>query len=521
MADKIKLSDIRAKFPMYKDVPDDQLLIGLRKKYYSDMPSHEFYNNVDFDTQKIDPAAGMSALERGLVGAGARFDSAISGLKKLIPGVDESQQSKDDRAVYNKYRDNLGAAGKVGEVGADILMTAAPVAKGMQATQAGINMLPRAMQLLGKGGLVPAAVSGGAVSAALDPENRGGASAGGAVGGAVGQGIAKGLTRTFGGAFTPTQEARALMDQGIQPSVGQATGGLMNTLEQRASSVPFLGGVVDWARRRPFDEFQGLVLNRALGRNVKNLDEANDAVKASYDAFVPSMKPTADSVTRVQGAVRNAQTNPELTPDRLQMLQGIVNKNFANFGQLDGQGIKKLDSELGHLGRKYAKGSPADQTMSDEIYNVLGGLREGIESGLPQSLRGAHAEANAAYKNMIPVNKAASQRADERIMPRAYQKALARQQGVDVSRAAADDLVDPAVKVLSNNVPDSGTAGRMLQNSSAALLGLPLGAVAAPFATRTGQAAMLGNLPMQAGIRKYGNEYLVPALRSFGVAEGN
>ena len=521
MADKIKLSDIRAQFPMYKDVPDDQLLIGLRQKYYSDIKPGDFYNKIDFDTQKIDPAAGMSGFDRFMVGAGAQADRALSGLKKLIPGVDESQQSKDDRAIYQKYRDNLGTAGKAGEIATDVALTAMPVGRAMEAANAGVRMLPKAMQVLGKGGILPAAAAGGAVSAALDPDDRGGAAAGGAFGGALGQGIGKGLTRTFGGAFTPTAEARALMDQGIQPSVGQATGGLMNTIEQRASSVPFLGGVIDAARRRPFDEFQGSVLNRALGRNVKNLDEANDAVKASYDAFVPSMKPTADSVTRVQGAVRNAQTNPELTPDRLQMLQGIVNKNFANFGQLDGQGIKKLDSELGHLGRKYAKGSPADQTMSDEIYNVLGGLREGIETGLPQNLRGAHAEANAAYKNMIPVNKAASQRADERIMPRAYQKALARQQGVDVSRAAADDLVDPAVKVLSNNVPDSGTAGRMLQNSSAALLGLPLGAVAAPFGTRTGQAALLGNLPGQAGIRRIGNEYLVPALRSFGTVAGN
>jgi hypothetical protein len=123
---------------------------------------------------------------------------------------------------------------------------------------------------------------------------------------------------------------------------------------------------------------------------------------------------------------------------------------------------------------------------------------------------------------MVPINKAASQRADERIMPRALQKALARQQNADVTRAAQDPLVDPAVRVLSNSVPDSGTAGRMNQsNSLAMLLGGVAAIPAAPFSTRAGQRALLGGYSWQDPIRQLGSEYLVPALRNIGTSIGN
>ena len=47
-----KMSEIRAKFPMYDDVSDEQLLIGLRKKYYSDIPPAQFYGSIDYDTER-------------------------------------------------------------------------------------------------------------------------------------------------------------------------------------------------------------------------------------------------------------------------------------------------------------------------------------------------------------------------------------------------------------------------------------------------------------------------------------
>jgi hypothetical protein len=99
---------------------------------------------------------------------------------------------------------------------------------------------------------------------------------------------------------------------------------------------------------------------------------------------------------------------------------------------------------------------------------------------------------------MVPINKAASANADERIMPRALEKAIARQQGLDVTRARIPQIVSDAVDVLPNRVPDSGTAGRL--SLSNVLKAVPSGVLAAasyPMSTRTGQALMLGNTRLQ------------------------
>jgi hypothetical protein len=488
----------------------------------------------DANTYAGENVGEMSTTMKVLGGAKHALDKAALGVKGLLPQfVQDAGDSVDryfgaggvNRELVDQGNAFVGQAGtpaRVGQIGADVAMTIAPGAAGMRLANAGISALPRAAQMIGTGGILPAAATGAAINAAIDPDNRGQAALTGAIGGAAGQAIGTGITRLAGGAFTPTREARALMNQGVQPSVGQATGGRLNAWEQRASSMPFLGDLVDSARIRPLDEFQAAVLRRATGAAANNIDDANAAVSRSYDAVVPSMRPTPDAVMRVQNSVRNAANNPELTPDRLAALQGIVNRDFANFGRLNGEGIKRLDSDLGFTARRYAGGSPADQTMGDEVYNVIGALREGIETGLPQDMRGLHQQANAAYRAMVPINKAASQRADERIMPRALQKALARQQNADVTRAAQDPLVDPAVRVLSNSVPDSGTAGRMNQsNSLAMLLGGVAAIPAAPFSTRAGQRALLGGYSWQDPIRQLGSEYLVPALRNIGTSIGN
>ena len=57
---QVKLSDIRAQFPMYADVPDYQLLGAVHKKFYSDIPREQFLSAIEYDTSKQDPTADMS-----------------------------------------------------------------------------------------------------------------------------------------------------------------------------------------------------------------------------------------------------------------------------------------------------------------------------------------------------------------------------------------------------------------------------------------------------------------------------
>ena len=42
----VKLSEVRARFPMYADLSDEQLLIGVRKQFYPDIPMAKFAGMV-------------------------------------------------------------------------------------------------------------------------------------------------------------------------------------------------------------------------------------------------------------------------------------------------------------------------------------------------------------------------------------------------------------------------------------------------------------------------------------------
>jgi hypothetical protein len=305
--------------------------------------------------------------------------------------------------------------------------------------------------------------------------------------------------------FTPTAEAKALMDQGIQPSFGQSMGGVINKTEQKAEAIPLVGDFISHARNRPVKEFEHLVLNK-VAPGAKNVEEANKYASGLYGEVVPYLRPTPEAVKNMQASVRSAMNNPELTDQGKQILFGLVEKHGQNFGQLSGEGIKKLDSELGFLARKYQAGDPASKTLADEIYNVQKGLREGLEPGLPPEMQGKLKEANRTWRELIPINKAASQRPDERITPRALQKAVARQQRTDVTRMAPDALIDNAVATLPNTVPDTGTAGRALLGGSALFGGTTLGLLpqilaagtaAGVGSTRPVQRALIGNTAWQ------------------------
>ena len=45
----MKISEIRAKYPEYADLPDEQLVIGMHRKFYSDMPFRDFNKNIEYD----------------------------------------------------------------------------------------------------------------------------------------------------------------------------------------------------------------------------------------------------------------------------------------------------------------------------------------------------------------------------------------------------------------------------------------------------------------------------------------
>lgn len=350
-----------------------------------------------------------------------------------------------------------------------------------------------------------------AMGAALAPEgSRVAGGATGALGTALGAAGKTGL-RPF-----VSPEAEILMLGGVQPTVGQALGGTANRAEQALMSFPIIGDFAAMARRRPLKEVEAAAVNRAVGGTPEavrqvggNIYRANRYASDLFESVAPHFVPTSEAVTNVQAALRRALRNPEIRGDNQQLLVDLVNDNFQNFGQLRGTEIQNLDRQLGFLARRYAKGSPEQEAISSEIYNIQDALRRGLERGLPPELKGVYQKATTTFRNLIPLNKAESATPGEIMMPWKIQKEIARHGRTDVSRLPYDPYLNPASAILPSRFPNSGTVDRALWAGLFGLGGygahavgalpqvLGVGAGLGLGATRAGQAALLGNTALQ------------------------
>lgn len=216
--EKVKLSELRQKFPMYGDLSDDQFLIGFRKKFYSDIPSSSFYNQIDYDTQRVDPTVGMSTTEKVLAGAGKSMTDIFRSGKRLANMVGigdyDAAAAKADEELDKPLMGTT--AGKVGKYGTDLALTFVPGLKGQQiiteGVKTGARVLPRAVQATTRAAApyIGAAGSGALVGAVTSPEDMGEGATMGALAGAGGEAAGRVLSATYGAgkaALEPLTEA--------------------------------------------------------------------------------------------------------------------------------------------------------------------------------------------------------------------------------------------------------------------------------------------------------------------------
>jgi hypothetical protein len=279
----VKMSEIRAKFPMYDDLSDERLLSAVRAKFYADIPMPKFAGMIDFDTKRKALAKelqdDMSPLEAGISGAGKAVADVGRGAGQwlgLVSRGDVSESRKLDAPLMDT------TAGKVGNFFGNVAMIA-PTA-----------MIPGAST-------IPGAAAVGAITGALQPSESTAETAlniglGGA-GGAAGQKVAnvagnyvarktaENATKQVAGA-QKTAAAKAAMDAGyvIPPAdldnrfTMQAVSGLSGKIKTAQEASARNQGVTNALVRREL----GVAPDAPL--NVDTLNSIRQSAGQAYEA---------------------------------------------------------------------------------------------------------------------------------------------------------------------------------------------------------------------------------------------
>lgn len=479
-------------------------------------------NNVAviLKNEKYDPTEGMSTMEKAVAGIGMSFDKMGRGVKQFVGSPFAEQETRDRWAKENADADRTNAAlrdtaaGKGGEIFGDLITTMAP---GMGPTMGALKMIPHvagagklalAANALRAGG---AAAAGGMGVQAVTPEstalNDAGDYAskliGGAAEGVTGDILGRGAGRLlkplrfnipkehierlnrlskFGiGKDTPTNNQRGAFDL-AQLTNDQTAIDLKSSL----SKLPLASSAVEGRTNAQLGDLTQAAMARAgmpEARSVspKSLTAASDALDAR------------EAVFKGMGPV-------DLDPDYARALQD-VRKATAPSVAMTGQGkdvYKALDA-----GVRMSKGGrsslPAPtaldvrRDLSDETHRaymagnssitpkvltkVLGGAQDALDDAIRRSFERQSPGAGEAWdlyrKNRgayLDISKAAGGPAGrgkgDVINPKALAEVMRGTQGR--SRFAAGQsgelgtLADDATRVLTDQVPNSGTPQRSL-----------------------------------------------------------
>lgn len=299
----------------------------------------------------------------------------------------------------------------------------------------------------------------------------------GSVASGLGQGIGSALGRTIGG-LDMTAPARALRERGISLTTGQAMGGLGKRLEDRMMSIPGVGDLIQNRRIEGLQDFNRTALGDAgapIGANVGQIGEAglNDLmgqIGASYDnatagAMVPLDGQFTNDLTAV--AQKSRMLPVDLAP-RFESAMDNAVQPIYNAGQMTGDAYQQAVRSLkGYKAEATKPGFEAD--YRDALTKAQDALTAQMRRGGGSSVVEGLDSANAAYRNAKVLENAMGA-AKNNSSGAGVQVFTPAQLNTAAYRAAAKypgprpfaDLADNAQEVLPSQVPDSGTAGRLL-----------------------------------------------------------
>lgn len=366
----------------------------------------------------------------------------------------------------------VGATSALGKIGRRISQGLAPkLLQGGGRAQFGRN-------------LATDATYGGIYGTATEGDPLTGAVVGGVASG-LGQGIGSGLGRAVGG-VDMAPAAAYLRSRGVDGmTTGQMVGGFAKRLEDKAMSIPGVGDLIGNRRLEGFQSFNRAAMNEAgapIGATTNNYGEAGiadllDQTGRAYDSATAGVTVPLDGQFPADLAAIGSQSRMlpvDLAPRFSAAMDKAVQPVYQA-GQLTGDAYQQAQRAL--------KGYKAEATKPGFEADYRGLLSQAQEALTAQMRRGGGSSvvegldrANAAYRGIKTLENAVSA-AKNGTGSGQVQLFTPAQLNTAAYRAAAKypgarpfaDLADAGQEVLPSQVPDSGTAGRLLA------AGLPVG----------------------------------------------
>ena len=300
--------------------------------------------------------------------------------------------------------------------------------------------------------------------------------------------------------FTPkvTDAAKALMNEGIPVTPGQAVGGTPRRIEESLTSIPLVGDVIRSAEDKAFAAFNRTAMNKAINpldvRVPKGLqgqeafDFAKTAIDDAYTEIMPKLKIKSDRKFK-DSIINVLKKNDTLTPELRKVLATIMQRQMLRpmqLGKLKGEALKDLDSYLGTEASSFISSNDAFQRkLGKALFETQTALRNNLTATGGRDNAMKYAKVRKAFSRFQPVRNASVAAAGQggNFTPKQLIAGIKKNDKTRgktktaSGKAPLQSFANQANETISRTVPNSGTADRALMaafatNPGAAVLGL-------------------------------------------------
>jgi len=383
------------------------------------------------------------------------------------PNVPAPELTPEQQAIVQAHREYnrdlpMGLLGDIATTGLLTAPAAGPVVSAAKATLPSVLAPTAAAGVLGAGIAATQPTLPG--ESTLQNAERGG------ITGAVVDAALRGGSRLIQ-PITQSPAVQNLLQRDIVPTLGQAAGGMVNKMEEKLASWPFVGDIISGARNRARTELGTAAINEGMPKDLRvsqagnaGVEEAKANLSAGYNALYGNAQIGRDAqlIQDLNNAV-NKPTIP-LSDKYKDAYDRIIKTEVLDRltpGATFPAGEVKKQIEAG-LGEEIRKLGPMPSGQHGDLKVALEEARTAVRNlanraaGVDQARRAA---LDRGYANMKDMETAASRSESNAGIPTPLQIIQAAKEGTRLEKLGRD-----AQEVLGNRVPNSGTTDRLLMS---------------------------------------------------------